>query len=100
MKTAEITRQKIAAVSTVPGQPAPQAPSTMGVFMDMWRKEGIRGINKGACRSEAASRSGQDLLRRQLTNSRRVTRTGVNAVALRQATNWGSRCVALQFRCA
>ncbi|BGO93727.1 hypothetical protein NBRC10512_006608 [Rhodotorula toruloides] len=62
MKTAEITRQKIAAVSSVPGQPAPQAPSTMGVFMDMWRKEGIRGINKG-----------------------------VNAVALRQATNWGSR---------
>lgn len=59
MKTAEITRQKIAAVSAIPGQPAPQAPSTMGVFMDMWRKEGIRGINKGACRSAAAFRSGE-----------------------------------------
>lgn len=34
----------------------------MALFMDMYRKEGIKGINKG-----------------------------VNAVALRQCTNWGSR---------
>ncbi|GAA5932923.1 hypothetical protein JCM1841_005194 [Sporobolomyces salmonicolor] len=55
MKTAEITRSKLA----VGGQ---QAPSTWQLFMDMYRKGGIRGINKG-----------------------------VNAVALRQMTNWGSR---------
>jgi len=34
----------------------------METFMDIWRREGIRGINKG-----------------------------VNAVAVRQVTNWGSR---------
>lgn len=36
--------------------------STFATFMDIYRKEGIRGINKG-----------------------------VNAVAIRQMTNWGSR---------
>ncbi|POY72002.1 hypothetical protein BMF94_5011 [Rhodotorula taiwanensis] len=55
MKTAEITRSKMA----VNGQ---EAPSTWKLFGDMYRKDGIRGINKG-----------------------------VNAVALRQMTNWGSR---------
>ncbi|GAA6005671.1 hypothetical protein JCM10207_005290 [Rhodosporidiobolus poonsookiae] len=55
MKTAEITRSKMA----VGGQ---AAPSTWQLFADMYRKEGIRGINKG-----------------------------VNAVAIRQMTNWGSR---------
>ncbi|GAA5896829.1 Yhm2p [Sporobolomyces salmoneus] len=55
MKTAEITRSKLAVGGVEP-------PSTFKLFMDMWRKDGIRGINKG-----------------------------VNAVALRQMTNWGSR---------
>ncbi|CAN6620692.1 citrate/oxoglutarate carrier protein [Trichomonascus vanleenenianus] len=55
MKTVEITRTKQAASGVVP-------PSTMQVFMDIYRREGIRGINKG-----------------------------VNAVAIRQCTNWGSR---------
>ncbi|ODV59317.1 mitochondrial carrier protein [Ascoidea rubescens DSM 1968] len=54
MKTAEITRAKSAGLG-------PQK-STFQFFMDIWRKEGIRGINKG-----------------------------VNAVAIRQCTNWGSR---------
>ena len=57
MKTAEITRHKQAATGVVP-------PSTWAVFMDIYRREGIAGINKG-----------------------------VNAVALRQMTNWGSRSV-------
>ncbi|KAL4876974.1 mitochondrial carrier domain-containing protein [Aspergillus karnatakaensis] len=55
MKTAEITRSKIAASGVKP-------PSTMEMFRNIWQKEGIRGINKG-----------------------------VNAVAIRQVTNWGSR---------
>ena len=45
MKTVEMTKHKAAAT-----------------FMDIYRKEGIKGINKG-----------------------------VNAVAVRQVTNWGSR---------
>ena len=55
MKTAEITRHKQAATGIKP-------PSTWAVFADIYRREGIRGINKG-----------------------------VNAVAIRQMTNWGSR---------
>ncbi|PWN25342.1 putative YHM2-protein of the mitochondrial carrier family [Jaminaea rosea] len=55
MKTAEITRHKQSAAGIKP-------PGTFQVFMDIYRKEGIAGINKG-----------------------------VNAVALRQCTNWGSR---------
>ncbi|KAK7205908.1 mitochondrial DNA replication protein YHM2 [Myxozyma melibiosi] len=55
MKTVEITRHKQAASGVKP-------PSTMSVFMDIYRREGIRGINKG-----------------------------VNAVAIRQCTNWASR---------
>lgn len=55
MKTAEITRAKQAAVGVKP-------PSTWQVFADIYRREGLRGINKG-----------------------------VNAVAVRQMTNWGSR---------
>ena len=55
MKTVEITQHKIAAKGVKP-------PSTWATFMDIYRKEGIRGINKG-----------------------------VNAVAIRQTTNWGSR---------
>lgn len=57
MKTVEITRAKQAA--ELGG--APQQTSFQ-VFKDIFRKEGIRGINKG-----------------------------VNAVAIRQMTNWGSR---------
>ncbi|KAI8916030.1 mitochondrial carrier domain-containing protein [Gorgonomyces haynaldii] len=53
MKTAEITRAK--------GGDA-VGKSTMQVAYDIYKKEGIRGLNKG-----------------------------VNAVALRQCTNWGSR---------
>ncbi|MCJ1447879.1 MAG: Mitochondrial DNA replication protein yhm2 [Stictis urceolatum] len=55
MKTVEITQHKLAASGVKP-------PSTFTTFMDIYRKEGIRGINKG-----------------------------VNAVAIRQITNWGSR---------
>ncbi|CEH14673.1 mitochondrial carrier [Ceraceosorus bombacis] len=55
MKTAEITRHKQAAAGIKP-------PGTFQVFMDIYRREGIKGINKG-----------------------------VNAVAVRQCTNWGSR---------
>jgi hypothetical protein len=55
MKTVEITRQKVSSAGVKP-------PSTMAVFADIYRREGIRGINKG-----------------------------VNAVAIRQMTNWGSR---------
>ena len=55
MKTVEITKHKIAATGVKP-------PGTFETFMDIYRKEGIRGINRG-----------------------------VNAVAIRQTTNWGSR---------
>src|SRR5215471_815911 len=55
MKTAEITRHKASATGVKP-------PSTMRVFANIYRNEGLAGINKG-----------------------------VNAVALRQMTNWGSR---------
>ncbi len=55
MKTVEITRHKQAATGVKPA-------GTMTIFMDIYRREGIAGINKG-----------------------------VNAVALRQMTNWGSR---------
>ncbi|MBW0510998.1 hypothetical protein O181_050713 [Austropuccinia psidii MF-1] len=55
MKTAEITRHKQASAGIKP-------PSTMKLFLEMYKSEGIKGINKG-----------------------------VNAVALRQCTNWGSR---------
>lgn len=55
MKTVEITKHKVAAAGIKP-------PSTMATFMDIYRREGIRGINRG-----------------------------VNAVAVRQVTNWGSR---------
>jgi hypothetical protein len=58
MKTVEITRHKEASVGV--------QRSTFQVFMDIYRREGIRGINKG-----------------------------VNAVAVRQCTNWGSRFVTL-----
>ncbi|KDE09369.1 hypothetical protein MVLG_00276 [Microbotryum lychnidis-dioicae p1A1 Lamole] len=65
MKTAEVTRAKAVVIpSTIPGQPAAVLPasSTFGLFMQMYREGGIKGINKG-----------------------------VNAVAIRQMTNWGSR---------
>lgn len=55
MKTVEITQHKLAASGVKP-------PSTFQTFMNIYRQEGIRGINKG-----------------------------VNAVAIRQMTNWGSR---------
>lgn len=55
MKTVEITKHKVAAAGMKP-------PGTMETFMDIYRREGVRGINRG-----------------------------VNAVAVRQVTNWGSR---------
>lgn len=55
MKTVEITKHKVVATG---GKP----PSTWATFADIYRREGIKGINKG-----------------------------VNAVAIRQMTNWGSR---------
>ena len=57
MKTAEITRQKHVAQGA-------KDVSTWTMFTEIYKREGIRGINKG-----------------------------VNAVAVRQCTNWGSRCV-------
>ncbi|RAH78037.1 mitochondrial carrier, partial [Aspergillus japonicus CBS 114.51] len=56
MKTVEVTRTKIAA----DGQRKP--PGTVEMFLQILRKDGIRGVNKG-----------------------------VNAVALRQVTGWASR---------
>lgn len=56
MKTVEITRSKQAHVPGVKPQ------TSFQVFKDIYKREGIRGINKG-----------------------------VNAVAIRQMTNWGSR---------
>ncbi|KAG7191873.1 Mitochondrial DNA replication protein yhm2 [Scheffersomyces spartinae] len=56
MKTVEITRSKQAHV------PGAVQQTSFQVFREIFRKEGIRGINKG-----------------------------VNAVAIRQMTNWGSR---------
>ena len=55
MKAVEVTGHKQAASGIKP-------PSTWVVFGDIWRREGLAGINKG-----------------------------VNAVAIRQMTNWGSR---------
>lgn len=55
MKTVEITKHKMAAQGVKP-------PGTFESFMEIYRKEGVRGINRG-----------------------------VNAVAIRQTTNWGSR---------
>ncbi|KAH7329894.1 putative mitochondrial DNA replication protein YHM2 [Rhexocercosporidium sp. MPI-PUGE-AT-0058] len=55
MKTVEITQHKLATAGAKPQ-------STFTTFMDIYRAEGIRGINKG-----------------------------VNAVAIRQMTNWGFR---------
>ncbi|ORY74347.1 mitochondrial carrier domain-containing protein [Protomyces lactucae-debilis] len=55
LKTAEITRHKAMTAGVAP-------PSTFKVFADIWKAEGMRGINRG-----------------------------VNAVAIRQCTNWGSR---------
>lgn len=55
MKTVEITRHKQMEAGAKPE-------STFKVFGDIYKREGIKGINKG-----------------------------VNAVAVRQATNWGSR---------
>ena len=55
MKTVEITKHKAAAAGA-------KVPGTMATFMDIYRREGIAGINKG-----------------------------VNAVAVRQVSNWGSR---------
>ena len=55
MKTVEITKHKEAAAGRRP-------PGAIETFMDIYRREGIAGINKG-----------------------------VNAVAVRQVTNWGSR---------
>ena len=55
MKTVEITKHKVVATGAKP-------PGTWQTFMDIYRREGIKGINKG-----------------------------VNAVAIRQMTNWGSR---------
>ncbi|KAK0255721.1 Mitochondrial DNA replication protein yhm2 [Friedmanniomyces endolithicus] len=55
MKTVEMTKHR-AAESGV------KVPGTIATFMDIYRREGLAGINKG-----------------------------VNAVAVRQVTNWGSR---------
>lgn len=55
MKTVEITKSKLAATGVKP-------PGTFSTFAEIYRKDGIKGINKG-----------------------------VNAVAIRQMTNWGSR---------
>lgn len=56
MKTVEITRNKSVSADGV------KAATSLQVFKEIYKREGIRGINKG-----------------------------VNAVAIRQCTNWGSR---------
>lgn len=61
MKTVEITRSKMASAGHVP-------PSTLAVAKYIYRKEGIKGLNKG-----------------------------VNAVALRQMTGWMSRIGITRF---
>lgn len=61
MKTVEVTRNKKIREGI-------RIPNTYEIFMDKYRKEGIRGINRGA-----------------------------NAVALRQMTNWGSRIGITRF---
>lgn len=55
MKTVEITKKKSAGAGAIPQ-------SSWGAFKEIYKKDGIKGINKG-----------------------------VNAVAIRQMTNWGSR---------
>lgn len=65
MKTAEITRDKMKTVpSTVVGEAGRPAnvPSTWQLFAQTYKQGGLAAVNKG-----------------------------VNAVAIRQATNWGSR---------
>ncbi|GAA6006215.1 uncharacterized protein JCM10292_000024 [Rhodotorula paludigena] len=69
MKTVEITRSKPLTTGPSPPSPLPGHPAAPAraltpwqVFVDLYRREGVRGINRG-----------------------------VNAVALRQALNWGSR---------
>jgi len=59
MKTAEVTRNRQLASASGAIE---KVPSTIALFADIIRKEGIMGVNKG-----------------------------VNAVAVRQCTNWGSR---------
>lgn len=69
MKTAEITRRKSPLVHpSLPGQPGLPPPSTTALFLQTYRAGGWAAINKG-----------------------------VNAVAIRQMTNWGSRCVCFPF---
>lgn len=66
MKTAEITRQKAAVplAFAIPGQPAAvvKPPGAFAFFLETYRQGGLAAINKG-----------------------------VNAVALRQMSNWASR---------
>ncbi|GAA5926158.1 uncharacterized protein JCM15063_000201 [Sporobolomyces koalae] len=68
MKTAEITRARhvpTGLLASLPGEPLPphlQVPSSWTFFRESYKAGGLRAINKG-----------------------------VNAVALRQVTNWGSR---------
>lgn len=61
MKTVEVTRPKNV-------QPGVRVPGTMEIFLDILRKEGIRGVNRG-----------------------------VNAVALRQISGWASRIGIARF---
>ncbi|KAG8356564.1 hypothetical protein FVEN_g5721 [Fusarium venenatum] len=61
MKTVEVTRPKNV-------QPGARIPGTIEIFLDILRKEGIRGVNRG-----------------------------VNAVALRQISGWASRIGITRF---
>lgn len=48
MKTAEVTRNKtLAKVAKGAAPGATAVPSTFGLFMEIYKKDGIRGINKG-----------------------------------------------------
>lgn len=64
MKTVEVTRHKALATAggLAPGSGQAVVPSTWSVAYDVFKREGVRGLNRGA-----------------------------TAVALRQMTNWGSR---------
>ena len=92
MKTAEITRNKTlakVAKGVAPPTAAANLPaSTFGLFMEIWRKDGIRGINKGV---NAVALRQVSKVERQLP-SLPLWLTGlVWRAPPPQATNWSSR---------
>lgn len=64
MKTAEVTRQKATLQAVIPGQAPINVPTLgpWGFFMDTFKREGIRGVNKGV-NAVAVGRAGLGPLR-------------------------------------